>query len=57
MILVCVFGMQRNLLKIIIITHSLGPFSGIVTAGQLTGQLSLIKVCLHHNIIKGPSLN
>ena len=53
-----VFGMQWNIL-IIIITHTLNrPFSCVVTAGQLTGQLKIVfTVCLHHNIIKGPSLN
>ena len=49
-------GMQWNIL--IIITHTLNwPFSCVVTAGQLTGQLNLFTVRLHHNIIKGPSLN
>ena len=52
-----VFGMQWNIL-IIIITHTLNRlFSCVVTAGQLTGQLNLFKVRLHHNIIKSPSLN
>ena len=37
--------------------HSIGPFSCVVTAGQLTGQLNLFTVRLHHNIIKETSLN
>ena len=52
-----VLGMQWNIL-IIIITHTLNRrFSSVVAARQLTGQLNLFKVRLHHNIIKGPSLN
>ena len=51
-----VSGMQWNVL--IIITHTLiGPISCVVTVGQLTGQLNLFMVRLHHNIIKGPSLS
>ena len=35
--------------------HSIYPFSYVVTAGQLTGQLNFFMVRLH-TIIKGPSL-
>ena len=35
--------------------HSIYPFSCVVTAGQLTGQLNLFMVRLH-TIIKDPSL-
>ena len=41
----------------VLFIHSIGPFSCVVTAGQLTGQLNLFTVRLHRNIIKGPSLN
>ena len=37
--------------------RSKGPFSCVVTAGQLTGQLNLFTARLHHNIIKGQLLN
>ena len=52
-----VLGMQWNIL--IIITHTLNrPFFMLVTAGQLTSQLSFFTVRLHdHNTIKVPSLN
>ena len=52
-----VLGMQLNILITIITQHSIGPFSCVVTAGQLTGQLNLFTVSLHHNTIKGTSLN
>ena len=51
-----VLGMQLNTL--IIITNTLNmPFLCVVTAGQLTGQLNLFTVRLHHIIINGTSLN
>ena len=50
--------MQWNILIIIIThTHSIDPFSCIVTAGQLTGQLNLFTDCLHHNIYVPVFLN
>ena len=48
-----VLGMQLNILITIITQHFIGPFSCIVTAGQLTGQLNLFTVSL----LKGTSLN
>ena len=57
--LVGIFGMQWNIIIIIIIiTHTLNrPFSCIVTAGQLTGQLNSFTDCLHHNIYVPVCLN
>ena len=52
-----VFGMQWNklIMVIIIITHTLNrPFSCVVTAGQLTGQLKLCSRSACIIIIKGP---
>ena len=50
-----------SIIIIIIINaqHSIGPFSWVVTARHLTGQLKLCSwsICIIHNIIKGPSLN
>ena len=37
--------------------NSIGPFSWVDTAGQLTGQFNLFTVPLHQTIMKGSSLN